>query len=80
MQSFTQKIVQMMKSERLFASQGGPIILSQVWILESSPLAYVIVHYPFIRIPDYILSLLNGIYEKVVNFVVSTDMILKNIY
>ncbi|KAJ8442581.1 hypothetical protein Cgig2_026523 [Carnegiea gigantea] len=30
MQSFTQKIVQMMKSERLFASQGGPIILSQI--------------------------------------------------
>lgn len=31
MQGFTQKIVQMMKNERLFASQGGPIILSQVW-------------------------------------------------
>ena len=31
MQGFTQKIVQMMKSENLFQSQGGPIILSQVW-------------------------------------------------
>lgn len=30
MQGFTQKIVQMMKNEKLFASQGGPIILSQV--------------------------------------------------
>lgn len=30
MQGFTQKIVQMMKAERLFESQGGPIILSQV--------------------------------------------------
>ncbi|KAL5557960.1 hypothetical protein UlMin_034171 [Ulmus minor] len=30
MQGFTQKIVQMMKSEKLFASQGGPIILSQI--------------------------------------------------
>ncbi|KAF6140934.1 hypothetical protein GIB67_030145, partial [Kingdonia uniflora] len=30
MQGFTQKIVQLMKSERLFESQGGPIILSQV--------------------------------------------------
>lgn len=30
MQSFTQKIVQMMKSNKLFASQGGPIILSQI--------------------------------------------------
>lgn len=30
MQGFTQKIVQMMKSEKLFQSQGGPIILSQV--------------------------------------------------
>lgn len=32
MQGFTQKIVQMMKSEKLFQSQGGPIILSQVCI------------------------------------------------
>lgn len=31
MQGFTQKIVQMMKDDRLFASQGGPIILSQVY-------------------------------------------------
>ncbi|XP_047325140.1 beta-galactosidase 16-like [Impatiens glandulifera] len=30
MQKFTTKIVNMMKSERLFASQGGPIILSQI--------------------------------------------------
>ncbi|XP_044510311.1 beta-galactosidase 5-like [Mangifera indica] len=30
MQGFTQKIVQMMKNENLFASQGGPIILSQI--------------------------------------------------
>ena len=33
MQGFTQKIVQMMKNEKLFASQGGPIILSQVWLM-----------------------------------------------
>ncbi|RWW08330.1 hypothetical protein GW17_00028244 [Ensete ventricosum] len=31
MQGFTQKIVEMMKSESLFASQGGPIILSQAF-------------------------------------------------
>ena len=30
MHAFTQKIVQMMKNERLFQSQGGPIILSQI--------------------------------------------------
>ncbi|CAI9753414.1 unnamed protein product [Fraxinus pennsylvanica] len=30
MQIFTQKIVDMMKSENLFESQGGPIILSQI--------------------------------------------------
>lgn len=30
MQGFTQKIVQMMKAEKLFEPQGGPIILSQV--------------------------------------------------
>lgn len=30
MKGFTEKIVNMMKAERLFESQGGPIILSQV--------------------------------------------------
>ncbi|KAM7517217.1 hypothetical protein LguiA_006800 [Lonicera macranthoides] len=30
MQGFTQKIVQMMKNEKLFETQGGPIILSQI--------------------------------------------------
>ncbi|KAG8378241.1 hypothetical protein BUALT_Bualt08G0117200 [Buddleja alternifolia] len=30
MQNFTTKIVTMMKSEKLYASQGGPIILSQI--------------------------------------------------
>ncbi|XP_076956323.1 beta-galactosidase 5-like isoform X2 [Bidens hawaiensis] len=30
MQKFTTKIVQMMKNEKLFESQGGPIILSQI--------------------------------------------------
>ncbi|KAK2446439.1 beta-galactosidase [Trifolium repens] len=30
MQGFTQKIVQMMKNEKLFQSQGGPIIFSQI--------------------------------------------------
>ncbi|KAJ7965526.1 Beta-galactosidase [Quillaja saponaria] len=30
MQRFAEKIVNMMKSERLYASQGGPIILSQI--------------------------------------------------
>lgn len=32
MQRFSAKIVSMMKQEKLFASQGGPIILSQVII------------------------------------------------
>jgi hypothetical protein len=30
MERFTAKIVDMMKQEKLYASQGGPIILSQV--------------------------------------------------
>jgi hypothetical protein len=30
MQNFTAKVVSMMQSENLYASQGGPIILSQV--------------------------------------------------
>lgn len=33
MQGFTEKIVNLMKSENLFESQGGPIILSQVVFL-----------------------------------------------
>ena len=36
MQKFTTKIVNMMKAERLYETQGGPIILSQVG--KSSPL------------------------------------------
>lgn len=32
MQKFTVKIVSMMKAEGLFESQGGPIILSQVYM------------------------------------------------
>jgi hypothetical protein len=32
MRGFTEKIVGMMKSEKLFAPQGGPIILSQASI------------------------------------------------
>lgn len=30
MKGFTERIVELMKSENLFESQGGPIILSQV--------------------------------------------------
>ena len=33
MQAFVTKIVQMMKDEKLFAPQGGPIILAQVLIV-----------------------------------------------
>lgn len=32
MQGFVQRIVSLMKSERLFEPQGGPIIMSQVYI------------------------------------------------
>jgi len=32
MKRFTAKIVDMMKQENLYASQGGPIILSQVFL------------------------------------------------
>lgn len=35
MEKFTQKIVQMMKEEKLFQSQGGPIILSQVNLMST---------------------------------------------
>lgn len=33
MQNFTTLIVDMMKQEKLFASQGGPIIIAQVFML-----------------------------------------------
>lgn len=33
MKGFTEKIVNLMKSENMFESQGGPIILSQVCAL-----------------------------------------------
>lgn len=32
MQRFTEKIVNMMKAEKLYETQGGPIILSQVYM------------------------------------------------
>jgi beta-galactosidase len=31
MQKFTKMIIDMMKAEKLFESQGGPIIMSQVY-------------------------------------------------
>lgn len=40
MQKFATKIVNVMKAERLFESQGGPIILSQVH--EASPYLHII--------------------------------------
>jgi hypothetical protein len=33
MKRFTAKIVDLMKQEKLYASQGGPIILSQVFFI-----------------------------------------------
>lgn len=32
MKKFTEKIVWMMKAEKLFQTQGGPIILAQVYV------------------------------------------------
>lgn len=37
MQKFTIKIVDMMKAEKLFQTQGGPIILSQVSYANECP-------------------------------------------
>lgn len=42
MQRFTAKIVNMMKEEKLYASQGGPIILSQV---RPSQMIYIYILY-----------------------------------
>lgn len=42
MQSFTTKIVDMMKEERFFSSQGGHIILAQVLIPSPLRLMFVI--------------------------------------
>lgn len=40
MQRFTTKIVNTMKQENLFASQGGPIIFSQVQLSKKTQLIY----------------------------------------
>lgn len=45
MESFTEKIVQMMKAERLFQSQGGPIILSQACFLPPSSLDFCLIYH-----------------------------------
>jgi hypothetical protein len=45
MKAFVGKIIQMMKDEKLFASQGGPIILAQVFFLSfyNTPLFILII-------------------------------------
>ena len=49
MQRFTEKIVGMMKSEKLFENQGGPIILSQVGDLplefHSRKMVYIYIYF-----------------------------------
>jgi len=50
MQKFTTKIVDLMKAERLYESQGGPIIMSQVgknmlsaiYLIQSLALYYLV--------------------------------------
>lgn len=41
MQKFTTKIVDMMKAEKLYETQGGPIILSQV--VKETSVSFVII-------------------------------------
>ncbi|KAL3637937.1 hypothetical protein CASFOL_018385 [Castilleja foliolosa] len=51
MEIFTQKMVDLMKSENMFASQGGPIVLSQIenecnrtkWLFASSKVIHIYV-------------------------------------
>lgn len=51
MEKFTTKMVTMMKAENLYASQGGPIILSQVKsIAETYKWFFDHLHYLFIHI------------------------------
>lgn len=42
MKRFTAKIVDMMKQENLYASQGGPIILSQVQIFTTLMFSFLV--------------------------------------
>lgn len=53
MQRFTAKIVDVMKQEKLYASQGGPIILSQVKIWKVKQ-AWLIIE------ADLVLNLFDG--------------------
>ena len=34
MEKYSKMIIDMMKQEKLFAPQGGPIILAQVWLVK----------------------------------------------
>lgn len=53
MQKYVTKIVDMMKSERLFASQGGPIIITQVMTTsEEADLANIWVQYESFECDD----------------------------
>ena len=45
MQNFTTKIVNMMRAEGLYASQGAPIILSQVETVISLILKFIFIHF-----------------------------------
>ena len=58
MQKFTKKIVDMMKAERLYESQGGPIILSQVIKCAAALLLNSITCFIFSYLILYILYLI----------------------
>jgi hypothetical protein len=49
MESFTTKIVDMMKAQNLFESQGGPIIMSQVAFTSKSKLFIQLNHIQYIQ-------------------------------
>ena len=66
MQRFTEKIVRLMKSENLFESQGGPIILSQVILIRSPALQFFFLGIYTLTMSDlyvwvYYLSIVNGL-------------------
>ena len=60
MKRFSAKIVDMMKQENLYASQGGPIILSQVFLKNFIKCMSMLCGRIFICLLDRMVDNLNG--------------------
>lgn len=56
MEKYSRMIIEMMKEAKLFAPQGGPIILAQVWLVYNWP-------HPLTNL-DYVLIFFDIVYDS----------------